>query len=103
MVPQAGAVTPVGQVTVHVSVWSVDPLTKAVKGWVVLVITLAAVGEIVMVTVVAALPPPQPRAPNPSPRVNIEQSFHRLMPVLPQKNPSIDRAADASVCVGLNS
>jgi hypothetical protein len=31
MVPQAGAITPVGQVTVHVAVWSVDPLTNGVK------------------------------------------------------------------------
>src|ERR1700694_1632547 len=86
MVPQAGAVTPVGQVTVHVAVWSLDPETKALNGWVVLVITLAVVGEIAMVMVVAAVPPPpQPRAPNPSARVKIKQNFHGLMPVLPQK------------------
>src|ERR1700676_925150 len=103
MVPQAGAVTPVGQVTVHVAVWSLDPETKALNGWVVLVITLAVVGEIAMVMVVAAVPPPpQPRAPNPSARVKIKQNFHGLMPVLPQ-NSSIDRAADASVCVHHNS
>src|ERR1700682_2147156 len=86
MVPQAGAVTPVGQVTVHVAVWSLDPETKALNGWVVLVITLAVVGEIAMVMDVAVVPPPpQPKAPNPSARVKIKQNFHGLMPVLPQK------------------
>src|ERR1700730_12480492 len=85
MVPQAGAVTPVGQVTVHVAAWSLDPVTKALNGWVVLVITLAIVGEIAMEMVDAALPPPpQPSAPNPRARVNIVKSFRRLMPVLPR-------------------
>src|ERR1700730_7024141 len=84
MVPQAGAVTPVGQVTVQVAVWSLDPVTKALNVWVVLVITLATVGEIAMLMEDAAVPPPQPRAPNPSTRVNIVKNFHRLMPVLPR-------------------
>src|SRR4029077_15921773 len=84
MVPQAGAVTPVGQVTVHVAAWSLDPVTKALNVWVVLVITLATVGEIAMLMVDAALPPPQPSAPSPSTRINIVKNFHRLMPVLPR-------------------
>src|SRR5258708_40025392 len=86
MVPQAGAVTPVGQVTAHVAAWSLDPVTKTLNGWVVLVITRAVEGEIAMeMAVDAALPPPQPRAPSPRAKVKIEQSFHRLMPVLPRK------------------
>src|SRR6202022_3366816 len=86
MVPQAGAVTPVGQVTVHVAAWSLDPVTKALNACVVLVITLAVVGEIAMVMDVAGVPPPpQPRAPSPSARIKIKQNFHGLMPVLPQK------------------
>src|SRR5260370_33536090 len=86
MAPQAGAVTRVGQVTAHVAAWSLDRVTKTLNGWVVWVITLPVEGEIAMeMAVDAALPPPQPRAPSPSARVKIEQSFHRLMPVLPRK------------------
>src|SRR6266478_1661640 len=85
MVPQAGAVTPVGQVTAQVAVWSLDPVTKTLNAWVVFVITLAVAGEIAMAMDVAVLLLPQPTAPSPSARVKIEQSFHRLMPVLPRK------------------
>ena len=84
MVPQAGAVTPVGQVTVHVAVWSLDPVTKALNVWVVLVITLVTEGEIVKEIVDEAPPLPQPKTPDPSARIKIEQNFHRLMPVLPR-------------------
>jgi hypothetical protein len=83
MVPQAGAVTPVGQVTLHVTAVSVVPVTNGVNVWVVLVITLAVVGEIVK-EIVDVAPPPQPSTPTPSARANIEQNFHRLMPVLPR-------------------
>src|SRR6266853_3264923 len=83
MVPQAGAVTPVGQVTVQVATWSVEPVTKSLNVCVVFVITLAVEGETAMVMVVAVLPPPQPKAPHPSARVKIEQNFHHLMRVLP--------------------
>jgi|SRR5882672_5721726 len=85
MVPQAGAVTPVGQVTVHVTAVSVVPVTNGVNVWVVLVITLAVVGEIVKEIVDEAPPLPQPKTPDPSARIKIEQNFHRLMPVLPRK------------------
>jgi len=84
MVPQAGAVTPVGQVTVHVTAVSVVPVTNGVNTWGVLVITLAVGGEIVKEIVDEAAPPPQPSTLNPSARIKIEKNFHRLMPILPR-------------------
>src|SRR5690242_19023296 len=90
MVPQAGAVTPVGQVTLQVAFWLLDPLTKGVNVWVVPVTTLAVVGEIDMV-MVDAVPPPHPTAPSSSATIIIQQYFHRLMPVL--QRPSNIRSA----------
>src|ERR1700730_6375757 len=84
MAPQAGAVTPVGQVTVHVTVWSVVPFTKALDVWVVLVITLAVVGETATVMVFVALLPPHPTTPNTSATLSNNKYFNRIMPVLPR-------------------
>jgi hypothetical protein len=100
MVPQAGAVTPVGQVTVHVTTVSVDPVTKEANSWVVLVITLTDVGEIAKVTVDEGVPPPppQPSAPSASARTIVEQSFHRLIPVLPRKLDVRSSSTGFSLC-----
>jgi hypothetical protein len=88
MVPHPVTVTllTTGQVTVQVTVVVEVPVTREANCWVVFVMTLAAVGEIVTTTVEAVLLP-QPTAPSASTastRVNIEQNFHRLIPVLPK-------------------
>jgi len=82
--PQAVAATPVGQVTAQVTTVSVVPLTNGVKVWVVLVITLGDRGRDRHGNRGWTAAPAQPRAPRPSARVKIEQSFHGLMPVLPR-------------------
>jgi hypothetical protein len=82
MVPQAGAVTPVGQVMVQVTVVLLFPVIRPENCCVRFVITLAVVGVIVIVTVVLELDP-QPIVPSTIARVSpIEQSFHQLIPVL---------------------
>src|SRR5450631_215353 len=84
MVPQAGAVTPVGQVTVQVTVVLLFPVTRLENCRVRFVITLACTGEIVSETVELAELPPQPSAPSAIARVSpIELIFHHLIPVLP--------------------
>jgi hypothetical protein len=84
MVPQAGAVTPVGQVTVQVTVVLLFPVTWLENCWVRFVITLAVKGEIASATPVEEFPPLQPMAPSSTARVSpIELSFHHLIPVLP--------------------
>ena len=71
------------QVTVQVTVVVELPVTREANCWVVLVMTLAAVGEIVRTTVDAVLLP-QPAAQSASTRINSEQNFHRLIPILPK-------------------
>src|SRR5690242_20622473 len=86
MVPQLVTVAPVtvAQVTFQVTVVFVLPVTKEEIGKVVFVMTLAFCGEITRETVDVVLLLPQPRAPSASMRINIEQNFHRLIPVLPK-------------------
>lgn len=62
MVPQAGAVTPVAQAIVHVTVVLVDPVTEEENCKVVLVMTLEDAGEMFKTTDDVE-PPPQPAAP----------------------------------------
>jgi hypothetical protein len=65
MVPQVPAVTPVAQVTVHVTTVSVLPVTRDENCWVKFVTTVAAEGEICSTTVdEEPPPPPQPSAPS---------------------------------------
>jgi len=83
MVPQAGAVTPVGQVTVQVTAMFVFPVTTAANCWVVFVITLAVGVVIAMVTLAALLLLLQPATPSAIARVHIKLDFHHLITVLP--------------------
>lgn len=61
MVPQAGAVTPVAQVSVHVTVVLLDPTTVEENCKVVLVMTLEEEGEMFKMTDDVE-PPPHPNA-----------------------------------------
>ena len=81
MVPQAGAVTPVAQVNVHVTVVLVLPVTLEENCWVVFVITLAVVVVIVSMTPEVVLLP-QPATPSAIASVMIELNFQRFIPVL---------------------